>query len=49
MANVIKLFTDVIYESCVFNPSKPFQPTLMFVGKARIYHIKEPYRCSTLG
>jgi len=27
---------------------KPFQPSLIFVGKARTYHIEEPFRCSTL-
>jgi hypothetical protein len=37
--NVTKLFTSVIYEILLevkaFVPGKPFQPSLMFVGKAR--------------
>ncbi len=37
--NVIKLFLSVIneylYEARAFNPGKPFQPSLMFVGVAR--------------
>jgi hypothetical protein len=36
--NVIKLFASIIseysLEAKVFNASKPFQPSLMFVGKA---------------
>ncbi len=35
--NPIKLFTAVIYDfhyKLVFVPGKPFQPSLMFVGKA---------------
>jgi hypothetical protein len=36
---VINLFADVFYECSdlarVFIPSKPFQPNMMFVGKAR--------------
>jgi hypothetical protein len=31
----------------VFAPDKPFQPTLMFVGKARAYPFEEPFKCST--
>jgi hypothetical protein len=31
-----------------FVPSKPFQPSAMFVGKAKAYPIEEPFRCSTL-
>jgi hypothetical protein len=27
---------------------KPFQPSLMFVGKAEAYPIEEPFRCFTL-
>ncbi len=38
-ANVIKLFTDVSYDfsqkARAFVTGKPFQPNLMFVGKAR--------------
>ncbi len=33
-ANVKKLFTAVSYEARVFAPGKPFQPSLLFVGKA---------------
>jgi hypothetical protein len=37
--NVIKLFKAVIYQCLqyarVFVPGKPFQPSLMFVGKGR--------------
>jgi hypothetical protein len=33
----------------VFVPGKPFQPSLMFVGKERTHHIEEPFRCTTLG
>ena len=40
-ANPIKPFTAVIYEfleqARVFLPGKPFQPSLMFAGKARAY------------
>ncbi len=32
VANVIKLFMAVLYESVV--PGRPLQPSLMFVGKA---------------
>ncbi len=38
-ANVIKIFTAMSYEflleSKMFASSKPFQPSLLFVGKAR--------------
>ncbi len=34
-ANVIKLFTAVIYEARVFVPSKIFQPSMMFVVKQK--------------
>ena len=33
----------------VFNPGKLFQPSLMFVGKARAYSSEAPFRYSTLG
>jgi hypothetical protein len=49
--NVIKLFTDVIYEfsyyARVFVPSNPFQPSLMFADKARAYPSEPPFRYST--
>jgi hypothetical protein len=35
--NVIKLFTAAIYNKLDFFPGRPFQPSLMFVGKARSY------------
>jgi hypothetical protein len=47
MAYPIKLFTAVIYEfyEFTFVPGKPFQSSLMFVGKAEAYprveHLKE--------
>jgi hypothetical protein len=48
-----KRFTDVIYkfsyQAKVFAPGKPFQPSLMFVGKAIVYPNELPFRCSTLG
>jgi hypothetical protein len=51
--NVIKLFTDVIYECLqqarVFVHGTPFQPSLMTVCKAGAYPIEESLRCSTLG
>ena len=31
----------------MFVPDKPFQPRLLFVGKAGAYPIEEPFRCST--
>jgi hypothetical protein len=33
----------------VFVPDKPFQPSLMFVGKAGEYPSEASFRCSTLG
>jgi hypothetical protein len=30
-------------------PLKPFQASLMTVGKAGVYPFEEPFRCSTLG
>ncbi len=49
--NVIKLFTSVIYESSqkarIFR-DKPFQPSLMFVGKAKSTPLKGAFlMCST--
>jgi hypothetical protein len=47
--NVIKLFTAVRDEllelASVFAPGKPFQPNLMFPGKAGTYPNEEPLRC----
>jgi hypothetical protein len=38
----MKLLTDIIYKCSqkarVFVPGKPFQPNLMFTGKAIMYH-----------
>jgi hypothetical protein len=34
--------------SFLFVPDKPFQPSLMFAGKARAYPSEAPFRCSTL-
>ncbi len=36
-------------KSYVFVPGKPFQPSLMFVGKAVGYPTEEPFMCSDLG
>jgi hypothetical protein len=33
----------------MFVPGKPFQPSLMFAGKARSYPGEAPFRCSNLG
>ncbi len=33
----------------LFALSKPFQPSLIFFGKARAYPSESPFRCSTLG
>jgi hypothetical protein len=33
----------------MFVPGKPFQLSLMFVGKTGACPIEEPFRCSTLG
>jgi hypothetical protein len=46
--NVIKLFTDVIYEwPKQFVPRTPFQPGLMFVIKVGAYPSEAAFRCST--
>ncbi len=50
--DVIKLFMSVIYkflyQARAFVPDKPFQPSLMFVGKARILTKSEaPRYCLT--
>ncbi len=46
MANVIKLFTavsyDFSYQARAFVPGKPFQPSLMFAGKAGAYPSEAP-------
>jgi hypothetical protein len=51
-ADPIKIFTVVIFEfsqyARVFVPGKPFQPSLMFVSKAKTYPIEAPFRCSPL-
>jgi hypothetical protein len=51
--NVINLFTTVIKECLcetrVFVADRHFQPSLMFVGKAKAYQREAPFRCSTLG
>ncbi len=48
VANVIKLFTAVSYEfsllARVFVPGKPFQPSLMFAGKAVAYQSEAPFK-----
>jgi hypothetical protein len=33
----------------VFVPGKPFQPSLMFAGKAGAYPSEAPFTCCTLG
>ncbi len=33
----------------MFVPAKPFQPNLMFAGKARAYPSEAPFRCCILG
>ncbi len=33
----------------VFVPAKPFQPSLVFASKIRVYPSEAPFRCSTLG
>jgi hypothetical protein len=38
-----KLITAVIYR--LFVPSKPFQPSPMFAGKAGAYPSEAPFRC----
>jgi hypothetical protein len=46
VVNLIKLFTAVRYnfslKARAFVPGKPFQPSLMFVGKARAYPSEAP-------
>ncbi len=32
-----------------FVPGKPFQPSLMFVDKAKVYPTEVQFECSTLG
>jgi hypothetical protein len=53
VANVIKIFTAVSYDFSLkaraFVPGKPFQTSLIFVGKARAYPSEAPLRCSTQG
>jgi hypothetical protein len=53
VANVTKLFTVVSYayakKAREFVPVKPFQPSLMFSGKAGAYLSEAPFRCSTQG
>jgi hypothetical protein len=39
----------VIKLANVFVPEKPFQPSLMFVNKARAYQNEDPEGCSTQG
>ncbi len=33
----------------MFDPGKPFQPNLMFVGRPGAYTNEAPFRCPTLG
>jgi len=51
VANGIKLFTAVRYkfsqEARVFILGRPFQQSLLFVGKARAYLSEAPYKYST--
>ncbi len=52
-ANVIKLFRALSCEflqyTRAFVPGKPFQPSLMFVGKAGAYLSGAPFQWTTLG
>jgi hypothetical protein len=52
VANVIKLFTHVIYKfsqlARVFVLSKPYQANLMFWGKAGAYLGEAAFRCTAL-
>jgi hypothetical protein len=52
-ANPIKLFMKVIYkyllQARAFVPGMPFQPSLMFAGKAGAYLSETHFSCSTLG
>jgi hypothetical protein len=45
--NVVML-SVVAPSASVFVPGKPFQPSLMFAGKAGAYPSETPFRCSTL-
>jgi hypothetical protein len=51
-ANVINLFTAVSYDFPkkvgAFVPGMPFQPSLMFAGKAGSYLSEVHFKCSTL-
>ncbi len=53
LAIVIKLFTAVSYNFSIyaraFITNKPFQPSLMFAGKAGAFPSEAPFKCSTLG
>jgi hypothetical protein len=50
-ANVIILFTAVSYDfsqlARVFVRGKPFQPSLMFAGKAKACSSEAPFKCSS--
>jgi hypothetical protein len=52
LSTFYKLFTAEIYEFLLqargFVPGKPFQPSLMSVGKARTYQSEAPFWSSTL-
>jgi len=52
-ANVIKLYTAVIYEfsyfARVFVPRKPFKDSIVLAGKEGAYLSETPFRCSNLG
>ncbi len=48
--NVIKNFvTDTEEIMLVFDPGRPFQPSLMFMSMAGAYPSESTLRCSTLG
>jgi hypothetical protein len=51
--HAIKLVMSVIYKftykARVFVPDKPFQHSLLIVGKTEADLSEEPFRCSTLG
>jgi hypothetical protein len=51
-ANVVKLicpqYTD-FRNKLVFVLGRPFQPSVMFVNKARVYLNEALFRCSTIG
>jgi len=40
---------DKFCNKLVFVSGKPFQPSLMFADKARVYPSEAPFRCSALG